>query len=47
MVGNVPLYMSEQEEDLQWQLENGQITKDELQDILKEAGLENTHIELS
>jgi hypothetical protein len=47
MVANAPLYMSEQEEDLQWQLDNGLITKEELQDVLKAAGIENTEIEFS
>jgi hypothetical protein len=42
-----PLYMSEQEEDLQHQLDTGQITKEELAEILKEAGLENTQVEFS
>lgn len=45
MVANAPLFMGEQEEDLQWQVKNGIINQEELEEILKQAGIENTEIE--
>jgi Lhr-like helicase len=41
---NRPLHMSEEEEDLEWQRENGIVNQAEMEDLLREAGL-NPHLE--
>lgn len=42
---NAPMYISETEEDAQWQLDNNLISKEMYEEILHEAGLQNTEIQ--
>ena len=46
MVGNVPMHIPEYEEDARIALENGDIDKEMFNNILREAGFENTEIDL-
>ncbi|HEY6019303.1 MAG TPA: hypothetical protein VIY48_05180 [Candidatus Paceibacterota bacterium] len=41
-----PLYLGENEEDLQWQYDNNMINLTEYQQLLKELDFQNTEIEL-
>ena len=41
----VPLYMSEDEEDLKYQVEQGIVDKDLAADILRHAGFDNTEVD--
>ena len=41
-----PLYKSEEEEELEYALRNGDIDMKEFQDLMKQQGFENTEIEI-
>ena len=45
-VGGVPAFVSEDEQDLQWQLDNGLIDKKEFSDILRAAGFDNDEFDV-